>query len=262
MWFITEEKKDEFKRMGWKMTSRGGARPASNPSSPAPNKKSPKRRTPPRPTTFANTSDGLQNTPPSQSQPQIQMHNSQTPVRLSASSVPKLEPGPQLFDDNSPLPHRQSLLSRANGSAGSPPTLSSSALLDDNINLGYASNPFTPAPRRHEPNFAAPSTMKLPSQYLLQSSPAPFWKGLETPAALPETSPVKMEHRLANSALGVPPQSSSPPPDTGIDSPINSRVSTRATPVEPRTNVGLGIHQPAMARVQKDQPDGQLDLMG
>ena len=246
MWYIIPEKKDEYKRSGWKMTSRGGARPSSNPSSPAPNKKSPKRRTPPRPT--GSSSFNTQTPPSTHAGPSSQQ--SQTPLRqtTNASAIPKLDPIPQLMDDNSPLPVRQSLLNNASNSAASPPMLSSSALLDDNASVAATfQNPFTPAPRRQEPSFNAPSTSKLPSQYLLQSSPAPFWKDFGTPAPLPQTSPVKADLGAADV-----PASSSPPREGANGSPTRPRV---------RPESGLGIQTPSL--VNKDQPESApLDLMG
>ncbi|KAI9751974.1 MAG: hypothetical protein M4579_005810 [Chaenotheca gracillima] len=91
---------------------------------------------------------------------------------------------------------------------GSPPTLSSSAYMDENQPM------ITPAPRRQLPRLAPPSTAQRPSAYMPTSSPAPFWKYLDfgsTPAKpMPDLSPSKS---AGGPGVAIP-QSSSPPPPT------------------------------------------------
>ncbi|KAI9862757.1 MAG: transcription factor [Trichoglossum hirsutum] len=122
------------------------------------------------------------------------------------------EDGPDSPQDDSPLPATRSnpmvgSYGMSETAQGSPPTLSSSAYLEDGNSLT------TPAPRKHAPRLAPPSTQQLPSKFMPTSSPAPFWKYLEygqnTPARpMPDLSPFK-------SAGGSAPQSSSPPAPVG-----------------------------------------------
>ncbi|MCJ1475029.1 transcription factor [Lambiella insularis] len=265
MWVITDEKKEQIKADGLKMTSRGGARRSSAPNSPAP-KKSP-RKTPPK-TVTGSPSAGFKTfptdcTPPLTAYPPT-AQESFTPSRgprVSALGHADSHILPQLSDDASPLPNR-SYLSRNAAAAGSPPTLSSSAYYNEDHPSAYSL--FTPAPQRHEPRMVAPSTAKLPSQYLPQSSPAPFWKFNghldSTPARMPDSSPVK----AGGPTLAIPTQSSSPPPAIANGSPTRAR----GNPVEPtlsgpNTVLGLGINSGHNgAEDEEDEDDGQLDLMG
>lgn len=261
-WFIVPEKKEELRNSGLKMTSRGGARRNSGPNSPA-RKRSPKDVVPP----ISGSITSLQalQTSPTAHTPTLGTYpiaqESFTPTR--GSRVPVLGHSesqlPQLSDDASPLPARP-YLSKNAAVAGSPPTLSSSAY--DDQQPGY--NLFTPAPQRHEPRLMAPSTAKLPSQYLPQSSPAPFWRlnGAElgsTPAKFPESSPLKAAGRTGIASL----QSSSPPPAVANGSPTRARnVPGESGLSGPTEQSGLGIRN---GRVHVDEDDDdddtQLDLM-
>ena len=272
MWYIREEKKEQFKKDGLKMTSRGGARQSSGPNSPGP-KKSPKK-TPPSLQAIEPSSalkgSPIHQTPPLSAYPPAPQE-SYTPSRGPRVSVTGVSGGqtlPQLSDDASPVPPRPSYLNRNAAAAGSPPTLSSSAYFNEDQQSGY--NLFTPAPIRHEPKMIAPSTAKLPSQYLPQSSPAPFWNFNgdfgSTPAGLPESSPVRAGGSAPAPPLLLPPQSSSPPPTIANGSP----TKIRGLPIDAKVNgpgtshilsIKGGIGR-APVMDDDDDDDGQLDLMG
>lgn len=237
------------------MTTRGGARRTSGPNSPAP-KRSPKKTSPKMeagPSTQVFKTSPTASTPPISAYPPTGVQPVQTPSRASRGPVHlNDQPLPQLSDDASPLPNRASFLS-TNANAGSPPTLSSSAYLDDQ-HQGY-NNIYTPAPQRHEPKLTAPSTAKLPSQYLPQSSPAPFWRSVNngsTPARFPESSPVK------GGDAATTMQSSSPPTATNA-SPIRARGSTADMRVNGMNGLGIRNQQ---VEEEDDDDDTQLDLMG
>ena len=122
---------------------------------------------------------------------------------------------PSDFNDGSPLPSRPRprantthLTSAAQArEETSPPTLSSSYFEPD-----LPSN-ITPAPRRQQPRLAPPSTAQLPSKFMPQSSPAPFWTmanlstGLTPRPGFGESSPLKG----ARGGLDELPSSSPPP---------------------------------------------------
>ena len=264
MWYIAPDKKEQIKADGLKMTSRGGARRSSNPNSPIP-KKSPKKNSPPNlvdsPTMVYKTSP-VDRTPLSTAYPPA-AQESYTPSRgprISALGHSNSQVLPQLSDDASPLPSRP-YLSRNAAAAGSPQPLSSSAYFNDDQQSGY--NLFTPAPQRHEPKMIAPSTAKLPSQYLPQSSPAPFWK-IErhpgsTPGQYPESSPLKAIATVNE----VPPQSSSPPPVVASGSPTRARgVPLEATVNGAKQVHSLEINVSRVGMEDDEDDDGQLDLMG
>ncbi|KAH0553260.1 hypothetical protein GP486_006590, partial [Trichoglossum hirsutum] len=136
---------------------------------------------------------------------------SRQPLRAGGGGLND-EDGPESPQDDSLLPAARSnpmvgSYGISETAQGSPPTLSSSAYLEDSNSLT------TPAPRKHAPRLAPPSTQQLPSKFMPTSSPAPFWKYLEygqnTPARpMPDLSPFK-------SAGGSAPQSSSPPAPVG-----------------------------------------------
>ncbi|MCJ1401163.1 transcription factor [Xylographa trunciseda] len=264
MWYIAPDKKEQIKSDGLKMTSRGGARRSSNPNSPIP-KKSPRKNSPPAladsPNLVYKTSP-IDRTPLSISYPPA-AQESYTPSRgprISAFGPNNSQVLPQLSDDASPLPSRP-YLSRNAAAAGSPQTLSSSAYFHDDQQSGY--NLFTPAPQRHEPKLIAPSTAKLPSQYLPQSSPAPFWKFNghfgSTPGQFPESSPLKAIATVTE----VPPQSSSPPPVIANGSPTRARGMPLEAPVNgSKPELELEVNGSRVGvEDDEDDDDGQLDLM-
>lgn len=230
-WAIVAEKRDQIKQQGLRLQARGGARKApTGPNTPAA-KKSPtrKRRAEESPKDDGTLSQQAFKASPTAQTPPLTAYpsarESYTPTRgsrISALSHENDQPLPVLSDDATPVPVRPRYLSTA-AAAGSPPSLSSTAAYYDEQNSG--TNLFTPAPQRHEPKLYAPSTAKLPSMYLPQSSPAPFWKLNSelgsTPAKLfGESSPLK-----AGSRLEMPPglQSSSPPPAAVSGSPTRAK---------------------------------------
>ena len=264
MWYIAPDKKEQIKADGLKMTSRGGARRSSNPNSPMP-KKSPKKNSPPSLVTSPNVvykTSPVDQTPTSVAYPPA-AQESYTPSRgprISVLGHSNSQVLPQLSDDASPLPSRP-YLSRSAAAAGSPQTLSSTAYFNDDQQSGY--NLFTPAPQRHEPKLIAPSTAKLPSQYLPQSSPAPFWRFNgnlgSTPAQFPESSPLKSIATIGE----MPPQSSSPPPVMASGSPTRARglpVDATVNGINPTH--GSSINGKRVGVEDDEDDDGQLDLMG
>ena len=289
-----------------KITSRGGARQTSNPNTPAPKrspKRSPRKRTPPPhalpPAHYTKTSPSLTSPAvapyphasaetPSRAPRASSHHHPPTTGHDDAPALPALAP-------DAPTPARAPLraapyLAQSAPSGSPPPPLPSSGFYPGEAGGGGGGGGYqslyTPAPQRREPSFApVPSTGRLPSHYLPQSSPFPFWKeagaapppGGTTPGAgllMPDTSPLKGSMAramgkdrekgeegggLLGHGLGL--QSSSPPPrDVGNGSP------TRPKPVEPRMN-GIGAQGNAVRRRLPTPPgptdeEGTLDLMG
>ncbi|KAI4120322.1 MAG: hypothetical protein LQ338_007096 [Usnochroma carphineum] len=142
---------------------------------------------------------------------------------------------PSLSDDPSPLPIRRNNI-RA-GITDSSPVLTSGF---------YEGSMMTPAPRQHNLNIPLPTTAKLPTSHMPDSSPAPFWKydtgsilG-STPARWPEISPLKAGNL----------QSSSPPPGATNGNTIESPTRGRGG----RIGVGMGSQE-------ADDEDGGIDLM-
>ncbi|OJD26295.1 hypothetical protein ACJ73_02324 [Blastomyces percursus] len=158
-------------------------------------------------------------------------------------------------EQHSPLPTRprSSNPSRTYGLSdnisGSPPVLSSS-FFDD------ATSMITPAPRRHQPLLAPPSTAQIPSKFMPMSSPAQFWKFAElgnTPGRMADMSPLNgggYSFRAgggmgtggaggSGDGMSVIPSSSPPPPNLGSPSkpgsapglgrPLGSRVAGGAS---------------------------------
>ena len=252
LWLIVDSKKEEFRKNGLKMTSRGGARQSSNPSSPAP-KRSPKKNSPPL------AMGGLQDlatSPADVRNPFVAgSHDAHTPSRPPRSQA-DISQLPRLSDNPSPLPQAQPFSQTA--TAGSPTTLSSSAYFD-NANQNYGEL-LTPLPRRYVPPLTAPSTAKLPSQYLPQSSPAPFWNDPgSTPARLPDTSPLKGNaHGTARPLL----QSSSPPPPGGLGSPTRARGVFNDPKLTSSVSGLSNSFDKKTGNKEKDDDEGQIDLMG
>jgi pSer/pThr/pTyr-binding forkhead associated (FHA) protein len=254
LWYIAPDKIDEHRQGGLKITSRGGARQqSSNPSSPAP-KRSPKKATPPKQELKDLEVPAMNTIQPTRQGAQTPSR----PPRSSALTNVETQQLPQLSDDASPLPARGGPYT-SQQSGRSPPTLGSSALFDE----AGGSYLTTPAPRRYEPHIAVPSTQKLPSQWLPQSSPAPFWKNIGSTPARPmlDTSPIK------GNPLAPPLESSSPPPALTNGSPTRSRLTPDHRAYEARMN----SHPPAPRFLPRapsppkdddNDEDGPLDLMG
>ena len=279
-WAIVAEKRDQIKQQGLRLQARGGARKApTGPNTPAA-KKSPtrKRRAEESPKDDGTLSQQAFKASPTAQTPPLTAYpptarESYTPTRgsrVSALSHENDQPLPVLSDDATPLPVRPRYLSSA-AAAGSPPSLSSTAAYYDEQNSG--TNLFTPAPQRHEPKLYAPSTAKLPSMYLPQSSPAPFWKLNSELGSTPakffgESSPVK-----AGSRLDIPSglQSSSPPPAVANGSPTRAKgaptdLSSSSQQIAAGGQFGikaqgLGIsHGSGVA--EEDDDDAPIDILG
>lgn len=192
-------------------------------------------------------------TPPLSSYP-VAANEAYTPDRgPRLSNAGMIANGLPILDDQSPLPARprNSLYGLSDAAAGSPPTLSSSAYHDDGHNM------ITPAPTRHLPRLAAPSTARLPSSYMPTSSPAPFWKFAEnmgTPAQpLADLSPLKTGDLPGMGSL----QSSSPPPLTN-GSPSKATNGRMTIPdIEQRP---VGTANGDVARDEDEDDMGGIDL--
>lgn len=250
LWYIVEDRKEAFKKEGLKTTSRGGARQSSNPNSPAP-RKSPRKKTP--------SHEDLQNDlPGAETSPltaaQVNTDSAHTPPRIPRShGFDNLQPLPQLSDTSTPLPRNQPYLSQ-NVTAGSPPTLSAQVYLGTEPSHGY--NYFTPAPQRTEPRFTMPSTAKLPSQWLPQSSPNLWHIDLNSRPFPFDSSPLKAGPEGQNSGL----RSSSPPPAIADGSPTRPR----GPPLDSRVN-GNTSNAPVEQATTPDKDDDEdmpIDLMG
>lgn len=194
-------------------------------------------------------------TPPMNSYP-VAANEAYTPdrgPRLSNAGTCQVASTLPILDDQSPLPARprNSLYGLSDAAAGSPPTLSSSAYHDDGHNM------ITPAPTRHLPRLAAPSTARLPSSYMPTSSPAPFWKfaeNISTPARpLADLSPLKTGGLPGMGGL----QSSSPPPIAN-GSPSKATNGRKGIPdIEQRP---VGMANGGVARDEDDDDMGGIDL--
>ena len=248
LWYIVDDRKEAFKKEGLKTTSRGGARQTSNPNSPAP-RKSPRKKTPPYEDLPDNTL-GLA-TSPSIPAP-ARASNAETPSRgLQGPSYETIQTLPQLAEDSTPLPRSQPYLSRNAATAGSPPAFSSQVYLAAEPNQGYSY--YTPAPQRTEPRFTAPSTAKLPSQWLPQSSPNLWHIDINSKRFPFDSSPLKDGQRTQNPGM----RSSSPPPAIADGSPTRPR----GPPVDTRTSGTIG-NIPTLRAATPDKDDDELDLMG
>jgi hypothetical protein len=244
LWYIVEDRKEAFKKEGLKTTSRGGARQSSNPNSPAP-RKSPKKKTPPN-EDFERTMAIPTSTPP---MPQTIINGTQTPSRL-----PRFENShqlPQLAEDSTPLPRNQPYLSQTVPTAGSP-NPSSQVYLAEPV-TGYSFQ--TPVPQRTEPRFTMPSTAKLPSQWLPQSSPNLWHIDINSKPFPFDSSPIKRDGDAPTAGL----RSSSPPPAIADGSPTRPRLNT----IETRIN-GTNSKESESKIIpspKEDEEDMQIDLM-
>ena len=163
-------------------------------------------------------------------------------------------------------------------------------------NLDLTSN-VTPAPRAHNLNVLQPTTAKLPTSHMIESSPAPFWKFPDgfgsTPARPPweDASPQRPAGKTLNGAdsgagdgnreNGEALQSSSPPPavNGGLDSPTRksgggqsqsqsqSQSQTRSAgrsptrqEIEAPPRLELNLPKPQTAAPEVEEPDEQIDL--
>ncbi|EPQ65658.1 BgtA-20921 [Blumeria graminis f. sp. tritici] len=171
-----------------------------------------------------------------------------------SQSLPDNLPG-----DGSPLPRHCRSYGLSDNVPGSPPTLSSSYMPEDNTTF------VTPAPHRVHPKLAPPSTAQRPSQHMPTSSPAPFWKyadigntpmkggpfdsspvkdpSLRVPASsspAPAKSPTRNNNTSASAELKVLPTSVEEveDDDQGIDL---TRFINSSTHIEPANKFGRGF---------------------
>lgn len=247
LWYIVEDRKEGFKKEGLKTTSRGGARQPSNPNSPAP-RKSPKKKTPPRELDHGGAAAGSPLVAHS-----LVLNGTETPSKAPRSSdFEALQSLPQLAADSTPVPQRQPYLHQTATAAGSPTNLSPQVYLADSVQ-GF--NYYTPAPQRTEPRFTMPSTAKLPSQWLPQSSPNMWHFDMNAKPFPFDSSPVKGSGSALNTGL----RSSSPAPALADGSP----TGVRGTLLENRLNGTSGKESgPKTTSPPKDDDeDVQIDLM-
>lgn len=105
----------------------------------------------------------------------------------------------------------------SDNAVNSPPVLSSSYYKDE-----APSAMITPAPLRQQPRLAPPSTAQIPSKFMPMSSPAQFWKVVETgstPARpMLDMSPLKPGLGGLSGGANPIPSSSPPPPNMGSPS--------------------------------------------
>lgn len=235
-----EEMSQSCRRLG-----RGGHRGPSAPASPAVGK-GPRSNIPTDGTLdeSPNSMERLKRSPRSPPLSSYPMSAQHTPDQ-------RLHPQPSnhahdvLPGDGSPLPRHR----RQNGGTyglsdnvqGSPPTLSSSYIPEEGASL------ITPAPHRVQPRLMPPSTAQRPSQHMLTSSPAPFWKYIDDKDGTPLRTPFA-------GIAGLGPENSSPIKGLGIperpamqsSSPPASRVGETGSPTRNQTlpssslNVSVG----------------------
>ena len=256
---------------GLETSTRGGVRQSSGPNTPD-KKKSPPRKAlkarSPR-TEMANGTNVFKTSPNPQTSPLSAYappaaQEAYTPSR-GGSRIPNLLPTPLpvLSDDASPVLGRTRPFNSGAMAAGSPPSFSSSAAYYENVH-----NLRTPAPQKTEPRPWVPSTAKLPSQYLPQSSPYPDWMQKfngSTPARFPESSPVKDGKRID---FGPSLQSSSPPQAIATGSPTKARNIPLQFPSSSQANgskfesnhIGNGFAPSNGAISQQESSDTGFDL--
>lgn len=247
LWYIVEDKKEAFKKEGLKTTSRGGARQPSNPNSPAPNRKSPKKET--APTTTEQFHSITTSTPPMPAK-RSQINGMQTPSRptIVIDGV-NVEQIPELSQDTPPHLRPQPYLSQ---NVASPSGLSSVMYVGER-SAGFSFQ--TPAPQRAEPRFNVPSTTKLPSQWLPQSSPNLWHIDINNKPFPFDSSPIKGHADLQPSGL----RSSSPPHSIAEGSPTRPRASSFTT----KLNGGpVSRKESRESEVKKpEEEDMPIDLM-
>lgn len=254
-WRLVEAKRSEMIQAVAKHMKKSNARPPSIPASPALTMagRTESRLSPAPVQEFSSETNGVTKTsPPTAPSPPLTAYpaaqaESYTPTRGSRNPPLANHDHPQnlhvLSDDFSPLPFRSNKL-RA-GATDSSPILTSSYLEGSML---------TPAPRQYNLNRLQPNTDKLPTSYMMLSSPAPFWKlGADstlgsTPMRFPEVSPIKAG---PNNVL----QSSSPPPAAMANGGIFNESPTRGRGVlsfPPSTTNGENV---------EDGDEGAIDLV-
>ncbi len=271
-WQIAPQHREEFTKKASRPSTKGGHRTSSTPNSPAAKEPTSSTMAPTSSGTVAGLGLALEDgrpvpsasapaqvssgsvTPPRRGAYPVSAKEAYTPDRGSRLSVAKqLEQAGHELGDGSPLLPSRSRTNLAGPSAfsdavagqGSPLGMPSPAYLDGHRSL------ITPAPQRQELRLAPPSTMHLPSTYMPQSSPAPFWKYVNfdsTPARpLPDPSPIK--------AGGGPAiqQPSSPPV---------MPTTTRPSLESPSKSGGIEIKADGSRKRMLDDSDGDSDSSG
>ena len=247
LWYIVEERKEGFKKEGLKTTSRGGARQPSNPNSPAP-RRSPKKKTPPRDLDTSGPQPGSPLVGHSKTVNGTEM----TPRAPRTSDFEGLPSLPQLAQDSTPIPQRQPFLSQNTLAAGSPPSLPSQVYLAE---PGQSYSYYTPAPQRTEPKFTVPSTSRLPSQWLPQSSPNMWHFDINAKSYPFDSSPIKGGGSVPNPGL----RSCSPAPVIADGSPTRVRGAILENRVNGMSGKETGVKPPSPPK--DDEEDVQIDLL-
>jgi hypothetical protein len=241
-WIIIPEQKEEMMRTAFR-SGRGGQRNSSAPASPATNGNVTNR---PEEMNIPSSVPRPRRSPTPLLTP-YQSHSAYTPDR-----APQLPPNHAIqgrLDNGSPLPRRTrepgSTFGLSDNVQGSPPVLSSSYLPEDSGSF------VTPAPNRVHPRLAPPSTAQRPSQYMPTSSPAPFWKFVDSNMGNTPLRTLDLEESpIKGGALRGGVASSSPPPvRAGGES-----------PTRPARGEGVKIESIG-AGADLDEEDGlQIDL--
>ncbi|KAI9891088.1 MAG: transcription factor [Vezdaea aestivalis] len=188
--------------------------------------------------------------------PQRQSTESASNARPKRSSTPPGYGGASkatYTPTRGPLPHRQNgrmptittaqespTPSKTHPTYATSPPAPSPSYIDESSTQPLV----TPAPRRHHPTLAPPSTSQLPSAFLPMSSPAPFWKYHDlagsTPAKGLGDSPFKLE-----APMGV---DSSPPP-------VGREGVEKGSPVGPVVKSEVDAVEAAGVAVVEDKPE-------
>lgn len=254
-WQIVPEHRDEFLKKGLTGTRKNAGRSSSAPNSPG-NGNLYQPAQPGMPLLLEN---GIKNdphsvTPPSMSAYPVAPKEAFTPDRGSRPHTSQVNGShstinglpssayhrtpPQFATSGTPgrlSDFPQHLTQDLQNLAGSPIQERNPAAFSQNIFLGPSSpghSLTTPMVTRKDVRLAPPSTVRMPSQFMPMSSPAPFWKFADwvngTPATAKkrtvaeEASPVKRSNTGGGVDVEVPVESSSPPP-ANLASPTRSQ---------------------------------------
>jgi forkhead protein FKH len=261
-WELVPDQRDEMIKTAWKI-GRGGHRGSSAPSSP--NQPNQLNYITKGPKDMASRDPGSARKRKASPSASGRLNSSLNPSQMTPDRDRYAASGPASFQDGSPVPRSRkgpSATSSFNTSITenaprSPPTLTSTYLQDDNTSF------VTPAPLRVHPRLAPPSTAPRPSQHMLTSSPADFWKYIDigsTPARPAPESPSKP----------VLPDSSSPPAakvaDGDADDTLPVNQAAKHQDGSPTRTIGRvdrtdrATTQDTVPAVEEEEEEGGFDL--
>ncbi|KAF7561885.1 hypothetical protein G7046_g2260 [Stylonectria norvegica] len=227
-WQIVADQKEEMVRNAFRV-GRGGHRGSSAPSSPSQLSyitHGPRDMASREPLSARKRRGSPPASPPPRPAPYIAQS---TPDRRSDRHLGR---NMTFTADGSPLPRgKKATLAESSFTSYHPqsPTLTSSYLQEDGNSF------VTPAPPRVHPKLAPPSTAQRPSQHMPTSSPAPFWKYADI-GSTPMRPLGSYDISPSKPALGMPPQSSSPPQANDKSPPSSPSRPQKSSPkraVEP-----------------------------